>query len=505
MVQPLQRLRPEFFNETETLFDTITMITSNPPIILSVKRMGDPERGLSATTNDGNNVAHYAGTVDGLMFFYATQPGLLFNDLPILMHLTTHQAQLTQIRKAESSNVQFFHRQPYYLNKTGILTTKWHLHNFQRPDPVEIELNGISITDSILIYHRKLIILLRNGEKDKRWRENEQVTIVTNPRLNKDCTVYTGDHLDHLFISLSNEPAILVFTPQNMAMESIKLPECMDIRCVHEGTMIGVSEFDDILYSFKLENRLWMSNAMLLRVLAEMQGQNVLSLTHSEHMENKLFDARQAMNASQREVESLQKQLEQAQNNIEKRKKLGRELAQANTRISLLRKEINEAENKFMKERISWEKRRIELTTENSLLQQRSYAIAAGRVAAETSKAEIQMEIDDWMKKNEEMEKKYRRMLLMFGRSNMSDRWAEEIEREEKERRLGEEKNEDESQFKTMQEHDRKTVPTVKSPLAVNKQSNGSSKIDDGKKCVDNVPTKSKKSRSKKNKSAQAK
>ncbi|GMT19536.1 hypothetical protein PFISCL1PPCAC_10833, partial [Pristionchus fissidentatus] len=169
---PLSERRDLYVEYTST-FDTFICTKTEPRIVLSVKSHSNPSGGLTATAK-GNVIAHYGGTTENLMFFYVLQSGLLTIQPPSLFYYTPVSTELHKIRDVESSNFILFHRQPFYLLGSGLLTTTWTVNHFDS-DPSElheVDLSGIGIDDNLIVVGTKndefiRIVILRNAKKER--------------------------------------------------------------------------------------------------------------------------------------------------------------------------------------------------------------------------------------------------------------------------------------------------------------------------------------------------
>ncbi|GMR31186.1 hypothetical protein PMAYCL1PPCAC_01381, partial [Pristionchus mayeri] len=86
------------------------------------------------------------------------------------------------IRTVESKSASkaiFLHRQPYFLQRTGLLLRTYHVHCFEEEkDPIEIDVAGQSLDDCWKVFHRNSLILIRNESGARMERLSKNLIVI---------------------------------------------------------------------------------------------------------------------------------------------------------------------------------------------------------------------------------------------------------------------------------------------------------------------------------------
>ncbi|GMR30594.1 hypothetical protein PMAYCL1PPCAC_00789, partial [Pristionchus mayeri] len=173
--------RPDlFFKSPEGI-----IFTERQPHVL----LASPPKELTISLripNSASPILHYAGCLFG-SYFYTRKRGL-FRDLNyLLVWVDLQMLTFRVLRETDSSSALFFHRQPYYLERSGILSSAWLVMHFENIDePMHVNLSGLSLDDSWMIYKDYKMFILRKGKRE--WREaTENVIVVQHPDLDNKC------------------------------------------------------------------------------------------------------------------------------------------------------------------------------------------------------------------------------------------------------------------------------------------------------------------------------
>ncbi|GMR41328.1 hypothetical protein PMAYCL1PPCAC_11523 [Pristionchus mayeri] len=366
--------RPELFivnvSGIYTTAEPRTMLSSfNTPL----QRVASAPTEIAIRVNapEAWNCAHYAGNgaVMNPMYFYAKKSGLFFNQNYLLISGDLTGFDMIVIRETESPNVNMFHRQPYYLLKSGVFTTTWSIKHFAHNEPpMSVDLSGMALEEALLMRKDDKLFILCQGLKKERI-ETENIVMIRHPELDSNCTAYADDWDGRIYVALSTKPELLIIDTETLAIQSVRLPEILDIRHAASGILIfaSISPEDKELKVGQLEERYWMPKSLLIMQLNRTTRQ----------LEESRIRERVA-------VETLIRRNQEAQTSNAKgnSKKHNDLLAAANQKIS-------------------------ELTMENARTK---------RLCSQKGMAKIIEERDRLTKENKELEKKYRVMLLRFAR-----------------------------------------------------------------------------------------
>lgn len=171
------------------------------------------------------------------MYFYHRKDTLVFEEYE-LFTLDVQSQCFRMVQEIESGTVMFFHRHPYYLHKTGVFSSTWNIKHFDPSEqPIPVNLNGVSMDNSLLLFKNDKMFIFRNGDVERSERGN--VVVIQHPDLNSECTAYCDDFdLTTIYVSLSKKPELFIVQTDTLAMEIIPLPEILDIRYVNRGLLI---------------------------------------------------------------------------------------------------------------------------------------------------------------------------------------------------------------------------------------------------------------------------
>ncbi|GMR41314.1 hypothetical protein PMAYCL1PPCAC_11509, partial [Pristionchus mayeri] len=213
-------------------------------------------------TNAASPLLHYAGCLFG-SYFYTKKKGL-FRDLNyLLVRVDLQLLTYRVLRETDSSSVIFFHRQPYYLVRYGILSNTWLVKHFENIDePEQVNLSGISLDDSLLIYKDDKMVVLRKGRRE--WSEvAENVLVIQHPDLDSKCTAFTDRGEANIYVAFSTKAELMILDTDSFAMETVPLPDVVDIRWASSEEIIFACVQSSELSVVRLPDRYWKSKSLM--------------------------------------------------------------------------------------------------------------------------------------------------------------------------------------------------------------------------------------------------
>ncbi|GMS88378.1 hypothetical protein PENTCL1PPCAC_10553 [Pristionchus entomophagus] len=427
MAMQLQDLsdRPEMYHvvnnaENGGKLNGVIFTRTIPRVMISSPSRSGIPREISITVKDLPNKLHYAGSDLHGVYFYTKQARVLFEQNFRLFNIHYQGSNLWYDRETESTSVTFFHRQPYYLLRSGMITSSWMIKHFdEQREPIAVNLSGIFLDNALLIYKNQKLFILFKDTIELRERKDKNIVIIQDPDLDKECTAYTGLGNSLIYISLSTVAILMILNTETLAVEKIRLPRILDVRFAQNGELIfaEVQEQKSTRLSvLKLKDRYWKTTVNMEEDLSN-------ALTELEVVRASEMAARQ-------ELRSAAVDQERADIAKEKQKKLGQDLAGANTKISQLKKQVASVqqelntvkrESEKQSQRAIREKQNVtakdkEHQRELQRVKQEAYAIAAQRLVSENGMVSMREERDNLAEQLSELEKKYRRMLMLVGR-----------------------------------------------------------------------------------------
>ncbi|GMS97201.1 hypothetical protein PENTCL1PPCAC_19376, partial [Pristionchus entomophagus] len=265
-LQPLSA-RPELFMRNDF---GVTYTQMQPRVLLSSDSSFQNSREITinvdGVTGAASSELHYAGNgkIEDAMYYYTKKAGLIFEPGYLLIKMEL-LVPMYRIGDTPSANVTFFHRQPYYLLRTGMFTTSWKITHFDHvQNSKSVDLKGICLNDALFIYKEEKMFIFRQGTKE-RSEVNDNVVIIQHPWLDMNCTAYADDWDPIIYIAFSTEPQLMVVNAETLAIDTVLLPSILDIRHATSGQLIFNCDTPEgsALRVGQLDLKYWMPKEML--------------------------------------------------------------------------------------------------------------------------------------------------------------------------------------------------------------------------------------------------
>ncbi|GMT19547.1 hypothetical protein PFISCL1PPCAC_10844, partial [Pristionchus fissidentatus] len=265
------RTRPDLYSNVKTSDGEIAQITTAhlPRVILSICGSTDGELCISG---QGLKTV-YAGSIGDTTYSYEHITSMTLSIFAEyrLYKKSCASADREFIRTITRSWREFehyfspCHRQPYFIARDN--ESHWWLHSFKKEkEPIKIDLSWWTFgyyLDLLKVVHKGYLIFFGNRANTK-IEKKANLIYVEDHRLDTNCIVFTGEHLDCVYIALAVKPVILVFNPTELSLREIRYQwpidgERADIRNVHEGSIIMqfMKESNQSLWTFDLPLSYW--------------------------------------------------------------------------------------------------------------------------------------------------------------------------------------------------------------------------------------------------------
>ncbi|KAF8358795.1 hypothetical protein PRIPAC_93790 [Pristionchus pacificus] len=219
-----------------------------------------------------SSLLHYAGSNDWQFsaYFYTKKGGFLQqNYFLVTVNLRTLDFRI--IRETESPSVRFCHRQPYYLLRTSVFAQTYNVMHFENyGNPVSVNLGGLVLDDSLLLFKDGKLFVLRNGKKERR-ELCDNTELISYPDLAANCTAYSNPLETMIYVTFATKSGLLIIDTTTFAMEVIELLQILDIRCAKEGELIfaNTQQPQTELVVLRLPDRYWKSKMAMEEQLRE--------------------------------------------------------------------------------------------------------------------------------------------------------------------------------------------------------------------------------------------
>ncbi|GMR41326.1 hypothetical protein PMAYCL1PPCAC_11521, partial [Pristionchus mayeri] len=235
---------------------------SKPHVLLTSKKCCRRQREISlwiegVAGQDTRNF-HYAGSFNQAMYFYREKNSDFEPDLLIEWNVVNMRMQ--GIRAAEHPNVLFFHRQPYYLIRTGPEICQIRHFELHRP-PINVNYKPLPLKNPMLLYKDGTLFILRKGSDERLLEASKNIVDIQHPLLNNECTAFVDADEPVIYVSLHSNAKLMIINAKSFGIQIVELGLGVDIRYASRGLLIFAEVFHTAPYtnlSFgQLEDRYW--------------------------------------------------------------------------------------------------------------------------------------------------------------------------------------------------------------------------------------------------------